>query len=82
MRGNLGNTFLRSRSGGLIGGGLGTSFVSIHGSKLVLSKVSVGRTEVGLSGGETVLAVMGQTYVICDGKESAEVRGGELVLRL
>ena len=73
------NNFLRSRGGGLLGGGLGTSFVSMHGRKLVIKKLYVGSTMVGISGGETVVALMGQTYVMCDGKEPAEVRGWKLV---
>ena len=42
---------MRSGSGGLIGGGLGTSFVSAHGSKIGLSKGSICGTIVGITGG-------------------------------
>ena len=45
MRGNkVLDECLRSGGGGLLSGGLGTSFVSAHGSKLGVSEVSVGRT--------------------------------------
>ena len=48
MKGNVWNTYLRSGGGGLLCGELVTFFVSVHGSKLGVSKGSVGRTLVDL----------------------------------
>ena len=45
------NKCLRSGCGGLIGGGLGTSFESTYGSKLGVIEGSVVRNMVGLAGG-------------------------------
>ena len=69
------NTCLRSGGGGIIGVGLGNSFVCAHGSKIGVSKGSVGRTIVGLAGGEKYLTAMGQEYVMYDGKKPVEGQG-------
>ena len=60
MRRNEWNNCLRPRGGGLLGGGLGTYFVSRHGSKLGVSGGSVVRTLVGISGWETGVEVLAQ----------------------
>ena len=52
----------------LLSGGLGTSFVSAHGSKLGVSEVSVGRTLVGITGEETDVASLLQEDVMCNSK--------------
>ena len=70
------NTCLRSGGGWLLGGILVTYFVSVHGSKLGVRKVSVGRTMVRISGFNTGVKVLGQEYVMHYGKDSAEVQGG------
>ena len=51
---------LRSGGGVLLGGGLGTYFVSANGSKPVVSKGSVGGSMVGITGGETYVATLTQ----------------------
>ena len=53
------NTCLRSRGGGLLDGVQGTSFVSVHGSKLVLIEVYIGCTLVGLAVRYTGVSWMG-----------------------
>ena len=58
------NTYLRSGGSGLLGVVLGNSFLSAHGTKLGLTKGSVGGTMVDLEGGEPNLAALGQGYVI------------------
>ena len=60
MRVNVWNTCLRSVGGGLLGVGLGTSFVSMHGSKLGLSKGVVDRNMVVLRGGKKDLEFLDQ----------------------
>ena len=52
----------------MLGGGLGTSFVSVHGIKLVVSKWYVGGTLFGLSGGDIYVEVLGREDVMYDGK--------------
>ena len=47
------NTCMMSGGGGLIGGGMGTSFGSMHGSKLGVSERYVGGNMVGIPGRET-----------------------------
>ena len=42
------NAVMRSGGGGLLGGGLGASIVSAHGSKIGVSEGSVCGTMVGL----------------------------------
>ena len=49
------NTCLRSGGAGLLVGGLGAYFVSVHGSKLEVSEESIGGNLVVISGGETDL---------------------------
>ena len=51
---------MRSGGDGLIGVGLGTSFVLVLGSKIGLSGRSVGRNLVGLEGGEIEVESLGQ----------------------
>ena len=48
MRGNVYNKWQRSGGGGLIVGGLRNSFVSVHGSNIVVSERHVGSNMVGL----------------------------------
>ena len=67
---------MRSGGGGLLGEGLGTSFVSVNGSKLEVSEGSEGRNLVVLVGGKTSVAVLDQEVVIYNGKYSSEVQGG------
>ena len=67
---------MRSGGDGLIGVGLGTSFVLVLGSKIGLSGRSVGRNLVGLEGGEIEVESLGQEDVICNVKKPVEVRGG------
>ena len=62
------NTFLTSICGELLGGGLGAYFLFVHGSKLVVSEGSVGRTMVGLEGGQTSVEVTGQEDVMRYGR--------------
>ena len=59
LRGNVWNACLRSGGGGILGGGLETSFVSAHGSKLGVSKGYVGDTMIGLSVGDRHVEVLG-----------------------
>ena len=68
LREDLWNTCLISGGGGLLGGGLGTSFVSAHGSTFGIREGSVGRNMVGLTVGETYLEVLVKEYVMCDDK--------------
>ena len=70
------STCLRSGGGGILGGGLGTSFVSVHGDKLGVSEGAVDGNMVGLAGRDTGVAVLGQEYVLFYGKEPVEVREG------
>ena len=58
------NLCLRSGGGGLLGGGLGTYFVSVHGSKLGVSEGSVGKTMVGLSREDTGVVLLVQEDVM------------------
>ena len=58
------NNCLRSRCDGLIGGGLETYFVSVHGNKLGIKEGSVGGILVGIEVGETGVAVMVQEDVM------------------
>ena len=58
------NKFLRSGGVGLLDGGLGTSFVSVLGIKLVVNEGTIGGTLVGLPGGETAMSALGQEYSI------------------
>ena len=76
LRVNVWNKCLRSGGGGLIVGGLGTSFVSMHGSKLGVIKVYARGTLVGISVGETDVSALGQEDVMCYGKEPDEIWGG------
>ena len=62
------NTCMWSGGGILIVGVLGTSFLSVHGSKIGVSEGYLGKALVGLSVGDTVVTVLGQEYVIFDGK--------------
>ena len=52
------NYFLRSGGGGLIDGGLGTSFVSVQGNKLGVSEGYVGGNMFGLSEDDTCVVVL------------------------
>ena len=74
LRGHVWSTCLRSGGGGILGGGLGTSFVSVHGDKLGVSEGAVDGNMVGLAGRDTGVAVLGQEYVLFYGKEPVEVR--------
>ena len=58
------NKCLRSGGGGILGGGMGTSFVYMHGSKLGISEGYVGRNMVGLAVRETYVAALGQGDVL------------------
>ena len=62
--GDLWNTCLRSEGGVILCGGLGTSFVSVYGSKLEVSKGYLGGTLVDISGGDTGVAGLGQEYLM------------------
>ena len=64
LRGNVWNTYMRSRGGGLLGGGVGTSFVSVSGSKLGVIKGYVGGTMVGIEGGNNYFSVLRQEDVM------------------
>ena len=57
------NTYLRPGGDGLLGGGLGTSFVSEVGSKIGLNKGYRGRTLVDLER-DTDVEALGQEYVM------------------
>ena len=69
-------TFLKSVSGRLIGGGIGTSFMSAHESKLGVSRGYVGSTLVGIVQRETYMLALGEKDVMCNGKEPVEDQGG------
>ena len=58
LRGNVWNYCLRSGGGGLIDGGLGTSFVSVQGNKLGVSEGYVGGNMFGLSEDDTCVVVL------------------------
>ena len=68
MRGNMWNNCMGSGGDEILGGGLGTSFVSAHGSTFGIREGSVGRNMVGLTVGETYLEVLVKEYVMCDDK--------------
>ena len=70
---------LISVGGGLLGGGLGTTFLSAHGSKLEVIKWSVCRTMVGIPVGETDVTDPVQEDVMCDGKEPWKLWGRRAV---
>ena len=53
---------------------MGTYFVSVHVSKLGVTKGSAGGTLVGLAIEDTGVAVIVQSYVIYNGKEQEGVR--------
>ena len=59
-RGTVQRTCLRLGCGGLLVGGMGTSFASTLESKIGVNKGSGGRTMVGILGKETDVASLGQ----------------------
>ena len=61
------NTCLISGGGGLLGRGMGTSFVYALGSKLGLNKGYIGVTMVSLSGGKTHVEVLGKEDLMNNG---------------
>ena len=57
--GNVLNTCLRSGGGGLLVGGMGTSILSVLGSKLAVRELYVDRNMVGIAEGEADVVTMG-----------------------
>ena len=54
-----------------------TSFVSMHGSKLILIKGSICGNLVSIPGRDTDVSDMFQEYLMCNGKEPMKLhRGG------
>ena len=70
------NVYLSSGGGEIPGGGLGTSFLSTHGSKIGVKKCYICGTMVGIAVGYTVVEVLVKEYFICDVKEPVELWGG------
>ena len=70
MRVNVWTACLRSGGGGILGGGLVTSFVSVHGSKIGVSEGYVGGTLVRIVGGDTGVVLLLQEGDMFDGKEA------------
>ena len=67
---------MRSGGGGILGEGLGTSFVSVHGSKIIVSKGSVCKNLVDITGGDTDMSALVEEDVTCNGKEPVKLWGG------
>ena len=69
------NACLRSGGGGLLGGVLGTSFVSARESKIGVNEGHILWTLFSLIVGDTYVAALEQEDVMCNGKEPVEVWG-------